>query len=98
MLTTIVAMATIIMNQTAHAMCAKPIVKDVLVLLFVLIVSTAFIWQETHAFSAILTVGYAQNMVLVLLLSVTMTHLTTSVPLAFLSTMTEHVLRAILTA
>jgi hypothetical protein len=92
----IVQMAIIISNQTAHAMLAKPIVKHVLMLILVPIVTMAIISLAAHAFSAILTVGYVKNLVLVRQQLIQ----TTCVPKAFLllMMMKAHVLRATLTA
>lgn len=76
-----------IMTKQEHAMRAQPIVIHVLVLLFVLIVSMAIIWMmtTTHAISAILTVRYAPNLVLVLLTPLlTLVVRITRVPKAFL--------------
>lgn len=96
MLVTIVRMAIIISPQTVHAMLAKPIVKHVIMLILVPIVTMAIISLAAHAFSAILTVGYVKNMVLVRQQKIQ----TTCVPKAFmlLMMMKAHVLRATLTA
>jgi hypothetical protein len=71
---TIVLSLIFIIAKQEHAMRAQPIVIHVLVLLFVLIVSMAIIWMmtTTHAISAILTVRYAPNLVLVLLILLTL--------------------------